>query len=164
MNSKIAGVLRGFADEDLAPLRAHVDIRALPDDALAGLVQHLEVGSEARDKVTKALGEALMGEAAPVPAKPTKPVKAPKAKREKPAGSERAAGQKRTPEELAALIERVYTAVHGGDADGTSVEVLKKNLDTPTKDLTLPLKKLLAEKRITSKGQKRATRYFPKRK
>ena len=45
---------------------------------------------------------------------------------------------------------------------GQGVEQIAKALGTSTKELTLPIRKLLGDKKITSKGQKRATRYFPK--
>ena len=39
-------------------------------------------------------------------------------------------------------------------------EAIGKALATPTKDLTLPVKKLVAEKKIVAKGERRATKYF----
>ena len=41
------------------------------------------------------------------------------------------------------------------------MEAIGKALSTPTRDLNLPVKKLLAAKRISVKGLKRATEYFP---
>ena len=41
------------------------------------------------------------------------------------------------------------------------MEAIGKALGTPTKDLNLPVKKLLAAKKIRVEGQKRATEYFP---
>ncbi len=40
---------------------------------------------------------------------------------------------------------------------GQGVEQIAKALSTTTKELTLPIRKLLGDKKITSKGQKRAT-------
>ena len=41
------------------------------------------------------------------------------------------------------------------------MEAIGKALGTPTKELNLPVKKLLSAKRIRTKGEKRATEYFP---
>jgi len=41
------------------------------------------------------------------------------------------------------------------------MEAISKALGTTTSDLTLPVKKLLAAKRVRFEGVKRATRYFP---
>ena len=41
------------------------------------------------------------------------------------------------------------------------MEALGKALGVATKDLTIPVKKLLASKRIRTHGEKRATEYFP---
>ncbi len=44
---------------------------------------------------------------------------------------------------------------------GRRMEAIAKALGAPTKELNLPVKKLLAAKKIRSEGQKRATEYFP---
>ncbi len=72
----------------------------------------------------------------------------------------RPAGEKRTAEELKAVTEQVCEYIHANGGQG--IEQIAKSLGTLTKELMLPIKKLLLEKRISSKGQKRATRYFPK--
>jgi hypothetical protein len=41
------------------------------------------------------------------------------------------------------------------------MEALSKALSTPTRELNLPIKKLIAGKRIRYEGHKRATEYFP---
>jgi hypothetical protein len=79
-----------------------------------------------------------------------KPVVAPKRK----------AGEKRTPQQLAQITDQVYNYIKSNGGQG--VEQIAKALATSTKELTLPIRKLLAEKKIGSKGQKRATRYFPR--
>jgi hypothetical protein len=92
--------------------------------------------------------------AAPVAAaKPSKPAA-------KPVAVKRAPGEKRPPAELKALVERVYGYIKSNPNQG--VELMAKSLSLPTKELTLPIRKLLNDKRITSQGQKRATRYSPK--
>jgi hypothetical protein len=80
-----------------------------------------------------------------------KPAKAPAA------SGKRKAGEKRTPAELAQITEQVFNYIKGNGGQG--VEQIAKALATSTKELTLPIRKLLADKRIGSKGQKRATRY-----
>ncbi len=68
-------------------------------------------------------------------------------------------GEKRPPEELARLTERLgdYIESH----PGLRMEAIGKALGQPTRDLNLPIKKLMAAHRIRSEGQKRATEYYP---
>lgn len=68
-------------------------------------------------------------------------------------------GQRRAPELLAPLMARVYGTikVHPGQGVGP----IAASLGTSSRDLSLVLRKLLDEKKITSKGRKRGTRYFP---
>jgi hypothetical protein len=73
--------------------------------------------------------------------------------------AKRAPGQKRDPQELKKLVERL--AAHIKANPGQRIEEINKALGVPTKDLALPVKKLLAGKRISTKGQKRSTTYFP---
>jgi hypothetical protein len=73
------------------------------------------------------------------------------------AGSRRK-GEKRAPEQLAALVDKLYAAIKG--KTGQRIEEIAGTLGVTTKELTLPAKKLIAEKRVSTKGQKRATRYF----
>jgi hypothetical protein len=40
------------------------------------------------------------------------------------------------------------------------IEQINKQLGTTTKDLALPIRKLISEGAITTKGQKRSTTYF----
>jgi predicted transcriptional regulator len=47
---------------------------------------------------------------------------------------------------------------------GLRIEQINKELGTVTKELALPIRKLLADGTITSKGQKRSTTYFPGKK
>ncbi len=77
----------------------------------------------------------------------------------KAAAAKRAPGEKRPPAELAKLTDRLgeYIKAH----PGLRIEAIGKALSTPTKDLSLPIKKLLAGKKIRSEGLKRATEYFP---
>jgi hypothetical protein len=102
--------------------------------------------------------------AAPAPAAEEK--KAPGRPRGRPAkaapaaAAKRRAGEKRSPVLLAQVTEQVNNHVKSNPGQG--VEQIAKALGTSTKELTLPIRKLLSDKKITSKGQKRATRYFPK--
>src|SRR3954469_16299545 len=71
-------------------------------------------------------------------------------------------GAKRTPADLAALSDRVAAFVKANP--GLRIEQINKQLDTTTKDLALPIRKLISEGAITAKGQKRSTTYFPGKK
>ena len=98
---------------------------------------------------------------APVAAKPVgKPGRPAKSAASAAAAAKRRAGEKRSPQLLAQVTDQV--ANHIKTSPGQGVEQIAKALSTTTKELTLPIRKLLADKKITSKGQKRATRYFPK--
>ena len=67
-------------------------------------------------------------------------------------------GAKRTSADLVALSERFASFVKANP--GLRIEQINKELGTVTKDLALPIRKLLADGIITSKGQKRSTTYF----
>ena len=56
------------------------------------------------------------------------------------------------------MTQRVWEHIRANSGQG--VEQIAKELGTSTKELSLPLRKLLAEKKIVSKGEKRATKYF----
>ena len=71
-------------------------------------------------------------------------------------------GAKRTAEDLEALSSQVALFVKSNP--GLRIEQINKELGTSTKELALPIRKLLADNVITSKGQKRSTTYFPGRK
>ena len=74
-------------------------------------------------------------------------------------GALRGKGAKRTQAELEALTSRL--AAYIAKNPGLRVEQINRDLGTSTKDLALPIKKLIADKVIRSKGAKRATAYFP---
>ena len=62
------------------------------------------------------------------------------------------------PLELIQVTQKVLDHIRANSGQG--VEQIAKELGTSTKELSLPLRKLLADKKITSKGEKRATKYF----
>jgi len=71
-------------------------------------------------------------------------------------------GAKRTPEDLEALSDKVASFVKTNP--GLRIEQINKQLDTTTKDLALPIRKLISEGAISAKGKKRSTTYFPGKK
>jgi hypothetical protein len=71
-------------------------------------------------------------------------------------------GAKRTAADLEALSEKFAAFVKANP--GLRIEQINKELGTMTKDLALPIRKLLANKEISAKGQKRSTTYFPGKK
>jgi len=85
-----------------------------------------------------------------------KPAKA--AKPGKPA--KRAKGAKRTADELNELTQSLLN--HVKRHPGLRIEQIGEALSLTTKDLALPAKKLIGEKKLSTKGQKRATTYFAK--
>lgn len=69
-----------------------------------------------------------------------------------------ARADKRTTAELNALSERFVAFVRAHP--GLRIEQINRTLGTQTKDLALPIRKLIAEGAIHVKGQKRSTKYF----
>jgi hypothetical protein len=71
-------------------------------------------------------------------------------------------GAKRTAEDLEALSSQFASFVKSHP--GLRIEQINKELGTTTKNLALPIRKLVAEGLISAKGNKRSTAYFPGRK
>jgi hypothetical protein len=71
----------------------------------------------------------------------------------------RAKGEKRSAQALSQLVGRLLTEIK--TKPGLRMEQIAKSIGSTTKDLALPAKKLLAEKKIKTKGERRATKYFP---
>jgi len=68
-------------------------------------------------------------------------------------------GAKRTAEDIEVLSEKFAAFVKA--SPGLRIEQINKELGTTTKDLALPIRKLIADGKIAAKGQKRSTTYFP---
>lgn len=66
-------------------------------------------------------------------------------------------GGKRTAAELADMAGQLLSFVESNP--GSNIEEIGRGTGIPTKDLALPVKKLLADGKLKKKGQKRATRY-----
>jgi hypothetical protein len=73
--------------------------------------------------------------------------------------SRRPKGAKRPAGEIEATKASLYDYIKSNP--GQRVEQINKALGTTTKDLTLPLKKLIADKAVKTEGEKRATAYYP---
>jgi len=71
-------------------------------------------------------------------------------------------GAKRTSADLEALSEKFASFVKANP--GLRIEQINKQLGTTTKDLALPIRKLISDGVVNAKGQKRSTTYFPGRK
>jgi len=76
-------------------------------------------------------------------------------------GGRRTKGQKRAPAEMDRLLKAIVAAVQA--QPGIRADQIAQSLSLQTRDTSLPIKKLLADKVLTKKGQKRATQYFPGR-
>jgi len=74
-------------------------------------------------------------------------------------GRSRGRGAKRTANELEKLQDDFVAFV--GKNPGMRIEQINKQLGTTTKDLALPIRKLIADGSLKVKGKKRSTTYFP---
>ena len=68
-------------------------------------------------------------------------------------------GGKRTGDEIAQMADAFLSHVIANP--GQRMEHIARELGLPTPELTLPVKKLLAEGKLRVEGQKRATEYYP---
>lgn len=154
-----------FMDNVETQIRSRVDsfvseLSALvKKQALEAVANALKGGGEAAaPSVAKAAATKKRAPvAAPAPVAKA-PAKAAKAAPAPSAAAKRKAGQKRSPDEIAKTTERLlgYIAKNSGQR----IEEIAKGVASSTKELTLPIKKLLNDKKISAKGEKRATRYF----
>jgi hypothetical protein len=123
-----------------------------------------ELGSLVRQSAVQAVASAL-GDGAPIRRGPGRPranglgglLGGGRRGPGRPAGGRRK-GEKRAPEQLAALVDKLFSSIKS--KPGQRIEEIAGTLGTTTKELTLPARKLISEKRVSTKGQKRATRYF----
>jgi len=76
------------------------------------------------------------------------------------AGASRGRGAKRSSGELDKLAEQFHSFV--SKHPGLRIEQINKQLGTSTKDLALPIRKLISDGEIKTKGAKRSTTYFAK--
>lgn len=113
---------------------------------LAGLIRE-----SAMQTVRDALGGAPSGRGGAKRA-----VRAPSA----PAGRRLPKGAKRPPDEIVKLTSRLLDYVKGHK--GERIEQIAKGMGVSTRELNLPVKKLIATKQVKTRGQKRATQYFPR--
>jgi hypothetical protein len=67
-------------------------------------------------------------------------------------------GAKRSSDELDKLADQFHSFV--SKHPGMRIEQINKQLGTTTKDLALPIRKLVAEGALKTKGAKRSTTYF----
>jgi hypothetical protein len=70
----------------------------------------------------------------------------------------RGRGAKRTADELEKMQDDFLSFVTKNP--GLRIEQINKELGTTTKDLALPIRKLISEGMVTAKGKKRSTTYF----
>jgi hypothetical protein len=70
----------------------------------------------------------------------------------------RGRGAKRTADELDKLADQFHAFV--AKHPGLRIEQINKQLGTTTKDLALPIRKLISEGALKTKGAKRSTAYF----
>jgi hypothetical protein len=68
-------------------------------------------------------------------------------------------GGKRSSEDVAAMADKIASFVRSNP--GSRLEAIAAGLGTNSKELKLPVIKLLASKKLSKKGQKRGTSYFP---
>jgi hypothetical protein len=70
-------------------------------------------------------------------------------------------GGKRSPEELEAVCELLYEYLT--ENPNQRMEEIAEGMGMSSRELSLPLRKLLEQKRVRGKGRKRATTYAPTR-
>ena len=127
------------------------------DDQLQALIRSFvdDVSRLVKSSAVETVARALGGNGSP--ARRGRPARAAASTN---AGRARRKGQKRDPKLIAATTDKLHSAITG--KPGQRIEEIGKALSISTKELALPIKKLLEEKRIRKSGQKRATQYYPR--
>jgi hypothetical protein len=74
-------------------------------------------------------------------------------------GGRRPKGAKRPQDEIEGTKQRVLDFI--GRNPGFRIEQINRELGTATRDLALPLRKLIADGQVRTEGEKRSTQYFP---
>jgi len=95
----------------------------------------------------------------PVAAKAAPPPPPVKAAVPRSAAKKRAPGQKRAPGEIQGLVDKLASYV--GAHPGATMEAIRDALATPSTELVVPAKKLIAAGKLRAEGKKQLTRYFP---
>lgn len=134
------------------------DVNTQIRDRIETFVQELGelVRRAALESVSSALGAGLgaraargrAGVAVAAQARPAAPAAAAAAGR----------GGKRSAEELESTTQSVLDYIEANPGQG--VEQIARDLNLSSKELVLPIRKLLSARKITTEGQKRATKYF----
>ena len=68
-------------------------------------------------------------------------------------------GAKRAQEEIEGTKQRVLDFIQANP--GLRIEQINRELGTSTRDLALPLRKLIGDGQVRTEGEKRSTQYFP---
>ena len=110
-----------------------------------------------RQSALDTVQDALAGQRVPTSRGRTARTAAPAATR---SAGRRPKGAKRDPADIQELTDKLATFIK--KTPGQRIEQIGKALGIATKELALPVKKLIAAKSISTKGQKRATTYFPR--
>jgi len=120
-----------------------------------------ELSTLVRQAALEAVSQALGGMVA-TPAKrgPRGPAKSAGAAPAAKPAARKGKRAKRTPEDVEKMGEAVVAYV--AKNPGQSVEQIGKALGASTKDLALPIIRMIEAKKLKTKGQRRGTRYFAK--
>lgn len=84
---------------------------------------------------------------------------APRARGGRRASAGRRKGEKRTAQAMEQMKVALLAQIK--KTPGSGIEAIGKSLGIATRDLALPIRKLIAKKAIRRRGRKRATKYFP---
>ncbi len=113
----------------------------------------------ALEAVHEALGSTLnAGAAAAAPAAAPAAARAGRRGPGRPSKAASSKGGKRSPEDVLKTAAVVLSHIKANP--GQRLEQIGKALKLPTKDLKLPIQKLFEQKTISTKGEKRGTKYF----